>query len=80
MLKIDKNVHVKLDLSDGIYDILKIDNEILEAAKKFEKEYIVVWEDKNKLNYNKLWKEQDLRRPRQQWDWGLQVLLVKMAR
>lgn len=80
MLKIDKNVHVKLDLGDGIYDILNIDNKILEAAKNFEEEYTVVWEDKNKLNYNELWKEQDLRPRPQQWDWDLQVPRLKMAK
>lgn len=80
MLKIDKNVHIKLDLGDGIYDILNIDNKILEAAKNFEEEYTVVWEDKNKLNYNELWKEQDLRPRPQQWDWDLQVPQLKMAK
>ena len=81
MLKIDKNVHVKSDWADGIFDkILKIDNKILEAAKNFEKEYIVVWKDENKLNYNELWKEQDLRSHPQQWDWDLQVHRLKMAK
>ena len=80
MLKIDKNVHIKLDLGDGIYDILNIDNKILEAAKNFEEEYTVVWEDKNKLNYNELWKEQDLRPRPQQWDWDLQMPRLKMAK
>ncbi len=81
MLKIDKNVHVKPDLLDGIFDkILKVDNKILEAAKNFEKEYIVVWKDENKLNYSELWKEQDLQPRRQQWDLDLQVPRLKMAR
>jgi len=69
MLRIDKNVHVKLDLADGVFDkILKADYKILDAVKNFEKEYIVVWKDENKLNYNELWKEQDLRPRPQQWD------------
>jgi len=81
MLRIDKNVHVKPDLADRIFDkILKVDNKIFEAAKNFEKEYTVVWENKNKLNYNELWKEQDLRPRRQQWDWDLQVPLLKIAK
>lgn len=81
MLRIDKNVHVKPDWADGIFDkILKVDNKILEAAKNFEKEYIVVWKDENKLNYNELWKEQDLQHRRQQWDLDLQVPRLKMAR
>lgn len=82
MLRIDRNVHVKSDLTDRIFDkILKVDNKILEAAVKiFDKEYTVVWEDKNKLNYNELWKEQDLRPRHQQWDWDLQVPRLKMAK
>ena len=81
MLRIDKNVHVKPDWADGIFDkILKVDNKILEAAKNFEKEYTVVWKDENKLNYNELWKEQDLRPRPQQWDWDLQVPRLKMAK
>lgn len=81
MLRIDKNVHVNPDWTDGIFDkILKVDNKILEAAKNFEKEYIVVWKDENKLNYSELWKEQDLRPRPQQLDWDHQLPLVKMVK
>ena len=82
MLRIDKNVHVKSDLADRIFDkIFKVDNKILEVAvKNFEKEYIVVWKNENKLNYNELWKEQDLRPRRQQWDWDLQARRLKMVK
>lgn len=81
MLRIDKNVHVKSDLTEGIFDkILKPDNKFLEGVKNFEKEYMVVWKDKNKLNYNELWKAPDLQPLHQQLDWEHQVLQVKMEK